>query len=48
MGNVKNGLRGTGLEVTSSIPEIIWVKYVRAIVVCWFLMMSLKKHILKI
>ena len=33
---------------TPSIPEIIWVKNVRAIVVCGFLMKSLKKHILKI
>ena len=32
----------------SSIPEIIWVKNVRAIVVCGFLMKSLKKQILKI
>ena len=28
---------------TPSIPEIIWVKNVRAIVVCGFLMKSLKK-----
>ena len=34
--------------LTPSIPEIIWVKNVRAIVVCGFLMKSLKKHILKI
>ena len=33
---------------TPSIPEIIWVKNVRAIVVCGFLMKSLKNHILKI
>ena len=33
---------------TPSIPEKIWVKNVRAIVVCGFLMKSLKKHILKI
>ena len=33
---------------TPSIPEIIWVKNVRAIVVCGFLMKSSKKHILKI
>ena len=33
---------------TPSIPEIIRVKNVRAIVVCGFLMKSLKKHILKI
>ena len=33
---------------TPSIPEIIWAKNVRAIVVCGFLMKSLKKHILKI
>ena len=33
---------------TPSIPEIIWAKNVRAIVVCEFLMKSLKKHILKI
>ena len=30
------------------IAEIIWVKNVRAIVVCGFLMKFLKKHILKI
>ena len=34
--------------ITPSIPEIIWAKNVRAIVVCGFLMKSLKKHILKI
>ena len=34
--------------LTPSIPEIIRVKNVRAIVVCGFLMKSLKKHILKI
>ena len=34
--------------LTPSIPEIIWAKNVRAIVVCGFLMKSLKKHILKI
>ena len=33
---------------TPSIPEIIWAKNVSAIVVCGFLMKSLKKHILKI
>ena len=33
---------------TQSIPEIIWIKNVRAIVVCGFLMKSLKNHILKI
>ena len=33
---------------TPSIPELIWVKNVRAIVVCGFLMKFLKKHILKI
>ena len=33
---------------TPSILEIIWVKNVRAIVVCGFLMKSLKKHILKV
>ena len=33
---------------TPSISEIIWVRNVRAIVVCGFLMKSLKKHILKI
>ena len=33
---------------TPSIPEKIWVKNVRAIVVCGFLMKSLKNHILKI
>ena len=32
---------------TPSIPEIIWVRNVRAIVVCGFLIESLKKHILK-
>ena len=31
-------------EYTPSIPEIIWVKDVRAIVVCGFLMKSLKKY----
>ena len=36
------------LPILSSIPEIIWVINVRAIVVCGFLMKSLKKHILKI
>ena len=35
-------------DATPSIPEIIWVKNVRAILVCGFLMKSLKKHILKI
>ena len=30
------------------IPEIIWVKNVRAVAVCGFLMKSLKNHILKI
>mgnify|MGYP001181904146 CR=1 FL=1 len=34
--------------ITPSIPEIIWAKNVKAIVVCRFLMKSLKKHILKI
>ena len=34
------------LWVTPSIPELIWVKNVRAILVCGFLMKSLKKHIL--
>ena len=34
--------------ITPSILEIIWVKNVRAIVVCGFLMKSLKKHILKV
>ena len=34
--------------LTPSIPEIIWVRYVRAIVVSGFFMKSLKKHILKI
>ena len=33
---------------TPSIPKLIWVKNVRAIVVCGFLMKSLKKPILKI
>ena len=33
---------------TPPIAEIIWVKNVRAIVVCGFLMKSLKNHILKI
>ena len=33
---------------TPSISEIIWVRNVRAIVVCGFFMKSLKKHILKI
>ena len=33
---------------TPPILEIIWVKNVRAIVVCGFLIKSLKKHILKI
>jgi hypothetical protein len=33
---------------TPFILEIIWVKNVRAIVVCGFLMKSLKKHILKV
>ena len=33
---------------TPSIPKLIWVKNVRAIVVCGFLMKFLKKHILKI
>ena len=32
---------------TPSILEIIWVKKVRAIVVCGFLMKSLKKHIVR-
>ena len=32
---------------TPSISEIIWVRNVRAIVVCGFLIKSLKKHILK-
>ena len=32
---------------TPSIPEIIWVRNVRAIVVCRFLLKSLKTHILK-
>ena len=36
------------LLFTPSIPEIIWVRNVRAIVVCGFLMKSLKKLILKI
>ena len=31
-------------RITLSIPEIIWAKNVRAIVVCGFLMKSLKKH----
>ena len=35
-------------EDTPSIPEIIWVKNVRAIVVCGFLIKSLKNHILRI
>ena len=35
-------------RITPSIPELIWVKNVRAIVVCGFLMKSLKKHMLKI
>ena len=34
--------------ITPSIPEIIWVKNVRAIVVCGFLIKSLKNHIMKI
>ena len=34
--------------ITPSISEIIWVRNVRAIVVCGFFMKSLKKHILKI
>ena len=34
--------------LTPSIPELIWVKNVRAIVVCGFLMKFLKKHIQKI
>ena len=33
---------------TPSIPELIWVENVRAIVVCGFLMKFLKKHIMKI
>ena len=33
---------------TQSIPEIIWVKNVRAIVICGFLMKYSKKHMLKI
>jgi hypothetical protein len=36
------------MEGTPSIPEIIWVKNVRAIVVCGFLMKYSKKHMLKI
>ena len=35
-------------KLTHPISEIIWVKNVRAIVVCGFLMKSLKNHILKI
>ena len=35
-------------QCTPSISEIIWVRNVRAIVVCGFFMKSLKKHILKI
>ena len=35
-------------DITPPIAEIIWVKNVRAIVVCGFLMKSLKNHILKI
>ena len=31
-------------QITPSIPEIIWVKNVRAIEVCGFLMKSLKKY----
>ena len=52
--NLKDSLIATlkliskGRYTTPSIPEIIWVKNVRAIVVCGFLMKSLKKHILKI
>ena len=34
--------------ITPSISVIIWVRNVRAIVVCGFFMKSLKKHILKI
>ena len=36
------------INCTPSISEIIWVRNVRAIVVCGFFMKSLKKHILKI
>ena len=36
------------VQATPSIPEIIWVKNVRAFVVCGFLMKSSKKHMLKI
>ena len=36
------------VRYTPSISEIIWVRNVRAIVVCGFFMKSLKKHILKI
>ena len=36
------------IHFTPSISEIIWVRNVRAIVVCGFFMKSLKKHILKI
>ena len=35
-------------EYTPPIPEIIWVKNVRAIVVCGFLMKKFKKYVLKI
>ena len=38
----------TRSQCTPSISEIIWVRNVRAIVVCGFFMKSLKKHILKI
>ena len=31
------------ISITPSIPEIIWVKNMRAIVVCGYLMKSLKK-----
>ena len=45
----QNSSPSKGLQLlTPSIPEIIWAINVRAIVVCGFLMKSLKKHILKI
>ena len=37
-----------GLLLTPPIPEIVWVKNVRAIVVCGFLKKWLKKYIQKI
>ena len=47
MGKTHNLIQARELN-TPSISEIIWVRNVRAIVVCGFFMKSLKKHILKI